>query len=135
MARSSVGTILVAAALGVLLAVFSRRTRFGLALRAAAADLEGARMAGVDPATLSRVAWVLSSVLGAVAMTLVIHPVLSNTYETTVYVAFAFAAAAVGRLPQPPPGGDRRRRPRGRPGAHRGPPAREQFRASGASAT
>ena len=95
-ARSSVGTILVASGLGVLLTVLSRRTRFGLALRAAAVDLEGARMAGVDPATLSRGAWVLSSVLGAVAMTLVIHPVLSNTYETTVYVAFAFAAAAIG---------------------------------------
>ena len=96
LARSDVATLLVAAAAGAALAAFSRRTRYGLALRAAAADPEGARMAGVDPAALSRLAWALSSVLGAVAMTLVIHPVLSNTYETTVYVAFAFAAAAAG---------------------------------------
>jgi len=95
-ARSEVATLIVAAAVGVALTAFSRRTRFGLALRAAAADPEGARLTGVDPAALSRVAWVLSSVLGAVAMTLVIHPVLSNTYEVTVYVAFAFAAAALG---------------------------------------
>jgi len=95
-ARSAVATLLVAAAAGAALTAFFRRTRFGLALRAAAADPEGARMAGVDPAALSRLAWMLSSVLGAVAMTLVIHPVLSNTYETTVYAAFAFAAAAFG---------------------------------------
>ena len=94
-ARSEVATLLVAAAVGLALAAFSRRTRLGLALRAAAADPEGARLAGVDPALLSRVAWVLSSVLGAVAMTLVL-PILSNTYEATVYVAFAFAAAALG---------------------------------------
>jgi len=95
LARSDVATLLVAAAIGVALAVLSRRTRFGLALRAAAADPEGARMAGIDPAALSRQAWMLSSALGAVAMTLAIHPILSSTYETTVYLAFAFAAAAV----------------------------------------
>ncbi len=94
--RSAVGTLLVASALGALVAAFLRRTRLGLALRAAAHDPEGARMAGVDPSALSRAAWVLSSVLGAVAMTLAIHPVLSNPYEYTAYVAFALAAAALG---------------------------------------
>lgn len=94
-ARSQVAILLVAAAVGVVLTALYRRTRFGLALRAAAADPEGARMAGVDPATLSRLAWMVSSALGALAMTLVVHPVLSNTYETTIYLAFAFAAAAV----------------------------------------
>ena len=94
--RSEVATLAVSAAIGVAMTALSRRTRLGLALRAAAADPEGARMAGVDPSALSRQAWVLSSVLGAVAMTLIIHPVLSNTYETTVYIAFAFAAAALG---------------------------------------
>lgn len=93
--RSAVGTLLVATAAGGLVAAFLRRTRLGLALRAAAHDPEGARLAGIDPSTLSRAAWVLSSVLGAVAMTLAIHPVLSSTYEYTAYVAFAFAAAAL----------------------------------------
>ncbi|HEV7863361.1 MAG TPA: branched-chain amino acid ABC transporter permease, partial [Acidimicrobiia bacterium] len=94
--RSDVATVLVAAAAGLVVVVLSRRTRLGLALRASAADPEGARLAGVDPTTLSRLAWILSSALGAVAMTLAIHPVLFNTYETTVYVAFALAAAALG---------------------------------------
>ena len=94
-ARSEIATLLVAGAAGLALAAFSRRTRAGLALRAAAADPEGARMAGVDPVGLSRLAWALSSALGALAMTLALHPVLSNTYETTVYLAFAFAAATL----------------------------------------
>jgi branched-subunit amino acid ABC-type transport system permease component len=96
-ARSDVATLLVAVATGVALAAFSRRTRHGLALRAAAADPEAVRMAGVDPAALSRLAWVVSSALGAVAMTLVIHPILSSTYQApTAYLAFALAAAALG---------------------------------------
>ena len=95
-ARSDVVTLILAAAVGVAVTVFLRRTRFGLALRAQGNDTEGARQAGVDPATVSRVAWVLSSALGAVAMTLALHPVLVNTYEATVYLAFAVGAAAVG---------------------------------------
>ena len=94
-ARSEIATLLVAGAAGLALAGFVRYTRPGLALRAAAADPEGARMAGVDPAALSRLAWVLSSALGALAMTLALHPVLFNTYEMSVYLAFAFAAAAL----------------------------------------
>ena len=95
-ARSDLATLLLAAAVGLALLAFFRRTRLGLALRAASNDPEGTRQAGIDPVTLGRLAWVLSSALGAVAMTLILHPVLSNTYETTVYVAFALAAAAVG---------------------------------------
>ena len=95
-ARSDVVTLLIAAAVGGFLTLFLRWTRLGLALRAQGNDTEGARLAGVDPATVSRIAWLVSSMLGAVAMTLALHPVLVNTYEAAVYVAFAVAAAAVG---------------------------------------
>ena len=96
-ARSDVITLILAVAVGAAVTVFLRRTRLGLALRAQGNDTEGARLAGVDPATVSRVAWVLSSVLGALAMTLALHPYLVNTYDTPiVYAAFAVAAAAVG---------------------------------------
>ena len=95
-ARSDVVTLILAVVVGVALTIFVRRTRLGLALRAQGNDTESARQSGVDPATVSRVAWVLSSALGAVAMTLALHPVLVNTYEATVYLAFAVAAAAVG---------------------------------------
>jgi branched-chain amino acid transport system permease protein len=96
-ARSDVVTLILAAAIGVAVTIFWRRTRLGLALRAQGNDTEGARQAGVDPGTVSRVAWVLSSALGAVAMTLALSPVLVNAYDTPiVYAAFAVAAAAVG---------------------------------------
>lgn len=94
-AQTDLITLMLAAAVGVVLTVFLRRTRLGLALRAQGADPEASRMAGLDPATVSRVAWALSSVLGAVAMSLAL-PLLVNTYEVTVYLAFAVAAAAVG---------------------------------------
>ena len=95
LAQSDLITLVVAAGVGVALTFFLRRTRLGLALRAHDNDPEGARMAGLDPAAVSGAAWVLSSVLGAVAMTLALQVVV-NTYEATVYVAFAVAAAAVG---------------------------------------
>ena len=95
-ASSDLMTILVATGVWLALWVFLRRTRLGLALRAQGSEPEAARMAGVDPASVSRLAWVISSALGAVAMTLALHPVLVNTYESTVYVAFAVAAAAFG---------------------------------------
>jgi branched-chain amino acid transport system permease protein len=96
-ARSDVITIILAAAIGVAVTIFVRKTRLGLALRAQGNDTEGARQAGVNPGTVSRVAWVLSSALGAVAMTLALSPVLVNAYDTPiVYAAFAVAAAAVG---------------------------------------
>jgi ABC-type branched-subunit amino acid transport system permease subunit len=95
-AESDLITLFVAAGLAVALTLFLRRTRLGLALRAQGFEPEGARMSGLDPNALSRLSWVLSSVLGAIAMTLALPGVLVNTYEATVYVAFAVAASAVG---------------------------------------
>jgi len=94
-AQTDLIIILVGVALGAALIGFLRRTRLGLALRAQGFEPEGAAMAGVDPAMLGRLAWVVSSVLGAVAMTLALS-LLVNTYEASVYVAFAVAAAAIG---------------------------------------
>lgn len=94
--RQAVATLAIAAACGLTVAALSRRTRFGLALRASAADAEAAAMMGMDPARLSRGAWALGSALAAVAVVLLVYPVLSNTYETTVFVAFAFGAALLG---------------------------------------
>jgi ABC-type branched-subunit amino acid transport system permease subunit len=94
--RSQVAILGVAAVCGLAVFALSRRSRFGLALRASAADPEATRMMGMDPQALARGAWVLSSVLAAVAMILAVRPVLSNTYETTVYLAFGFGAALLG---------------------------------------
>lgn len=94
--RQHVATLLVAGACGAALTLFLRRTRFGLALRAAAADREAAGLMGMDPARLSRGAWALGSALASVGVILIVHPVLSSTFEQTVYVPFAFGAALLG---------------------------------------
>ncbi len=120
-AQRNVVTLLVAAAIGAALTVFFRKTRLGLALRAQRFDPEGARMAGVDPAVLSRLAWVLSSVLGAVAMTLALQVVV-NTYEATVvYIAFAVGRCGGRRVSQLAASGPGRRDPRSRAVAVRTP--------------
>src|SRR5207253_7416010 len=65
--RSQVAILALSAACGLAVSALSRRTRFGLALRASAADPEAAQLMGMDPQVLSRGAWVLSSVPAAVA--------------------------------------------------------------------
>jgi branched-subunit amino acid ABC-type transport system permease component len=94
--RQQLGSLLLAGAALVVVAALYRRTRFGLALRAHAADRDAAGMMGMDPDRLSMAAWALSSLLAALAVILVAHPVLSSTYEQTVYLPFAFGAALLG---------------------------------------
>jgi branched-subunit amino acid ABC-type transport system permease component len=94
--RQQLGSVLLAAAALTGVAALYRRTRFGLALRAYAADRDAAGLMGMDPDRLSMAAWALSSLLAALAVILVAHPVLSSTYEQTVYLPFAFGAALLG---------------------------------------
>jgi branched-chain amino acid transport system permease protein len=94
--RHQVATLAIAGVAGLGLAALHLRTRFGLALRAAAADPEAARMTGIDTTRLSRRAWVLGSAVGALAMVLLLPPFLSNPYETTLLLPFAFGAALLG---------------------------------------
>ncbi|HEY3240712.1 MAG TPA: ABC transporter permease, partial [Acidimicrobiia bacterium] len=94
--RQQLGSLLLATAALVVVAALYRRTRFGLALRAHATDCDAARMMGMDPGHLSMAAWAVSSLLAGLAAILVAHPVLSSTYEQTVYVPFAFGAALLG---------------------------------------
>ncbi|MGH9041841.1 MAG: branched-chain amino acid ABC transporter permease, partial [Acidimicrobiia bacterium] len=94
--RQQLGSVLLAAGALVAVTALYRRTRFGLALRAYAADRDAAGLMGMDPGRLSMMAWALSSLLAALAAILVAHPVLSSTYEQTVYLPFAFGAALLG---------------------------------------
>jgi branched-chain amino acid transport system permease protein len=89
---------LAALALGALILavtlVVTRRTRIGLALRAAASANGPDTVVASD--RLAMGAWVVSSVLASLAVILAAYPVLSNPYETTVYLPFAFGAALLG---------------------------------------
>ncbi len=62
-----VATLVVVTAAVALLSLFFRRARWGLALRAAASDLEGAAALGIDPAAVSRWAWGLAAAVAALA--------------------------------------------------------------------
>lgn len=96
--RQQVGALLIAAGGLGALAALSRRTRFGLALRASAADRDAAALVGMSPGRVARGAWAVSSMMAALAVIMVAHPVLSSTYEQTVYLPFAFGAALLGGL-------------------------------------
>jgi branched-chain amino acid transport system permease protein len=83
----------------VLIWLFYRATRYGLALRASAGNELGAKILGYEPNRLALVSWVLSSVVGATAG-LVAGPVagsLDPSRYTTLLVP-ALGAALLGRL-------------------------------------
>jgi ABC-type branched-subunit amino acid transport system permease subunit len=92
--------ILAAAAVvvAVVLGVIYRRTRFGLATRAAADDEVGALLSGVNPDRAAVVNWMVAGVLGGAAV-IAIEPITGvNDTTTPLLVVPALAAALVGGL-------------------------------------
>ncbi|MFA5786063.1 MAG: branched-chain amino acid ABC transporter permease [Actinomycetota bacterium] len=88
----------VAVALAVLLALFFKRTRLGLAMRAVADNVEAARILGVRVNVVNSAAWALGSILAAVAGILLSPMITLDTYSLTLLVVSALAAALVGGL-------------------------------------
>lgn len=87
-----VGGLAVAA--GVLL--FLRRTRSGLALTALADHPSAARLLGVNERLASRLVWSLGGTLAGVAGILVTPVTALNTYQLSLFMISALAAALVG---------------------------------------
>jgi len=89
----------VAAAVGLGLTAFLRRTDFGLGVLAAAQDPAAARLVGVKVRRVSMFTWVTAGVLGAVAALLVEPTVgaFSPGFMTRFFV-FSLAAALIGGL-------------------------------------
>jgi ABC-type branched-subunit amino acid transport system ATPase component/ABC-type branched-subunit amino acid transport system permease subunit len=69
---SYTGTLVFAPIVVVALAIFLRRSAFGLALRAAAANPEAARMAGVFAGRMSTLAWAIAGALSTFTAILVL---------------------------------------------------------------
>jgi ABC-type branched-subunit amino acid transport system ATPase component/ABC-type branched-subunit amino acid transport system permease subunit len=67
-----VGTLIFGPIVVAGLALFLRRSRFGLALRGAAANSEAARMAGISASRMSTLAWALAGALSTFTALLVI---------------------------------------------------------------
>ena len=94
-----VATILVTIGAGVGLTVFFRRTYAGVAIRAAAQDVNATRLMGVSVNLVSGLAWALGGALATIGGILVapkLGALDSNTL--TLYLIQAFAAALLGGL-------------------------------------
>jgi branched-chain amino acid transport system permease protein len=93
--------VVVAAVVAVLLSVFLRRFRLGVAMRAVVDDPELVAMAGAKPYRMSQMGWALGFMLAAIAGVL-IAPLVGQTGLTsdqlTLLALNGFAAAVVGRL-------------------------------------
>ena len=89
------GTII---ALGIVLTVIFRFTRFGLATRASAETEVGALVSGLSPDRIALVNWIISFVVSGIAGVLIapLVPLQPGTY--TLFIVPALAAAVVGRF-------------------------------------
>jgi ABC-type branched-subunit amino acid transport system ATPase component/branched-subunit amino acid ABC-type transport system permease component len=89
------GTIV---AIGVVLTLLFRYTRFGLATRASAESEVGALVSGLSPDRIALVNWVISFVVCGIAGVLIapLVPLEPGTY--TLFIVPALAAAVVGRF-------------------------------------
>ena len=97
-----VGTIGVSIGIVVVLWLFFRFTKVGLALRAAATNPAEARLVGVRVPVMLGIGWGLAAVLGAIAGALAAPSLASldpNLMQATLI--YAFAAAVLGGLDSP----------------------------------
>jgi branched-subunit amino acid ABC-type transport system permease component len=87
---------LVAIAVGVGLVVWTRRSYTGLGLSAISQDPIAAQLLGVKPARASALAWILASVLAALAGILVTPLLVLNPFQMTLLMVGSYAAALLG---------------------------------------
>ena len=98
--RAYTGMLILGPALVIALIVFLRKSRYGLALRAASAAPETARMSGVFASRMSSLAWVLAGALSAFTA-IITQPSLGFTGAQSFgppLLLRALAAAAIGRM-------------------------------------
>jgi branched-subunit amino acid ABC-type transport system permease component len=89
-------TVGVTAAGTAILALWLRRSLTGLAFAASADDATAARLLGVGPVRVSRLSWVLASVLGALAGILLTPLLVLNPWQMTFIMVSSYAAALIG---------------------------------------
>jgi branched-subunit amino acid ABC-type transport system permease component len=92
---SALYNVVVTAAIVVGLTLFLRFTKLGTALRAVSNDPDAAGLAGINVTRVNQVAWVLGSVLAAVAGLLLIPDTNLNTFTLTLTVILYGVGAAV----------------------------------------
>jgi branched-chain amino acid transport system permease protein len=95
------GVIAVSLVLVVVLWLFFRFTKLGLALRAAAVNPDESRLVGVRVGWMLALGWGLAAVLGAVAGMLVAPTVFLEPNMMRAILLYAFAAAVLGGMDSP----------------------------------
>ena len=85
----------------VLLYLFFRHTRIGLAMRAAAANPESARLAGIRVGWMNALGWGMAAAIGAVAGMLIAPVVFLEPNMMLSILLYGFAGAVVGGLTSP----------------------------------
>ena len=101
MSAHDAGMIGVTLVLLGLLYGFFRHTRIGLAMRAAAADPESARLCGIRVGWMFALGWGMAAALGAVAGMLIAPVVFLEPNMMLSILLYGFAAAVVGGLTSP----------------------------------
>jgi branched-chain amino acid transport system permease protein len=95
------GMIAVTLLLLVLLYLFFRHTRIGLAMRAAAANPESARLVGIRVSWMIALGWGMAAAVGAVAGMLIAPVVFLEPNMMLTILLYGFAGAVVGGLSSP----------------------------------
>ena len=95
------GMIAVTLVLLVLLYLFFLHTRVGLAMRAAAANPESARLAGIRVGWMIALGWGMAAAIGAVAGMMIAPVVFLEPHMMLSILLYGFAAAVVGGLTSP----------------------------------
>jgi branched-chain amino acid transport system permease protein len=96
-----VGVVAVLVVMLVVLGVFFRFTKLGLALRAAALNRESSRLVGVRVGRMLGLGWGLAAVAGAVAGMMVAPIEFLGPNMMQAILLYAFAAAILGGLDSP----------------------------------
>jgi branched-chain amino acid transport system permease protein len=101
MSPHQAGMIAVTLVVLALLYVFFRFTRIGLAMRAAAANPESARLVGIRVGWMTALGWGMASAIGAVAGMMIAPVVFLEPNMMVSILLYGFAGAVLGGLTSP----------------------------------
>jgi branched-chain amino acid transport system permease protein len=99
--RHDAGMIAVTLMMLALLYLFFRHTRIGLAMRAAAASPESARLAGIRVGWMVALGWGMAAAIGAVAGMMIAPVVFLEPNMMLSILLYGFAGAVLGGLTSP----------------------------------
>lgn len=101
MSSHDAGMTVVTLAILLLLYIFFRYTRIGLAMRAAAANPESARLVGIRVGWMIALGWGMAAAIGAVAGIMIAPVVFLEPNMMLSILLYGFAGAVVGGLTSP----------------------------------